>query len=306
MTDDLDFSNLGAPPPPPPAATPTPSPAPRIVGAEIQPYDAKAALAFFQLSGEQETIPAGQRVFSEQDKPGGFFAKGSRVYLLIEGEVALTLNGKPIDLVMPGEIFGELSLILDAPRTATATARKNCRVLALDEKRLLASLQQTPEFALMLVGIMAQRLRRSVERLLKSKPGPLSPREGGRGLDDKMLADLRHAMGDPAPTSMKAGDTIITKGAVSIAMFVVTVGQVAIKVDDQTVERVGPGEIFGETALLGPAARAATAIAESDGAWLPVARKDFLALIQAKPAAGLALLRSISERIRHITAQLGG
>lgn len=302
--DDLDFSNLGAPTPAP-ISTPVPTPTPRIVGADIQPYDANAALNFFRLAGEQESVAAGQRIFAEQDKPGGFFAKGSRIYLLLEGEVTLTLNGKPVDLVMPGEIFGELSLILDAPRTATATARKNCRLLALDEKRLLASLQQAPEFALMMVGIMAQRLRRSVERLVASRPGPLPLRAGGRGLDDKMLAELRHAMGDPAPTPMKAGDAIVTKGAVSVTMFVVTAGQVSITIDNQVVEHVGPGEIFGETALLGPAARAATATADTDGAWLPVARKDFLALIQVKPAAGLALLRSMSERVRHITALIG-
>lgn len=305
--DDLDFSNLAPPQPSPaPASPPAPTQAPRIVGAEIQPYDAKAAMNFFRLAGEQENFSAGQRIFAEQEKPRGFFAKGSRVFLLLEGEVTLTLNGKPIDLIMPGEFFGELSLILDAPRTATATARKNCVVLALDEKRLLDSLRQAPEFALMLVGVMAQRLRRSVERLLGGRGGPLPPRAGGRGLDDKMLAELRHAMGDPAPTPMKAGDAIVTKGAVGASMFVVTAGQVSIAVDGHVVERVGPGEIFGETALLGPAARAATATAEADGAWLPVARKDFLALIKAKPAAGLALLRSMSERICHMTSLLGG
>lgn len=301
MTDDLDFSKLT-----PAQPTPVPPPVPRAAGAEIQPYDAPAALKFFRIAAETESFPAGTRIFAEQDKPGGFFAKGSRVYLLLEGEVALTLKGQPVDLVLPGEIFGELSLILDAPRSATATARKNCRVLALDEKRLLASLQQVPEFALMLVGIMAQRLRRSVERLLARQAGPLPPREAGSGLDKKALDELRHAMGDPLPTPMKAGDALITKGALAATMFVVVTGQVSIAVDGHVVERVGPGEIFGETALLGAASRAATATAESDGAWLAVTRKDFLALVKARPAAGLALLRSMSERIRHITGSLGG
>jgi CRP-like cAMP-binding protein len=36
-------------------------------------------------------------------------------------------------MVLPGEIFGELAAIADLPRSATATARKNCRALALDE-----------------------------------------------------------------------------------------------------------------------------------------------------------------------------
>jgi CRP-like cAMP-binding protein len=43
------------------------------------------------------------------------------------------LKDKPLEMVLPGEIFGELAAIADLPRSATATARKHCRVLALDE-----------------------------------------------------------------------------------------------------------------------------------------------------------------------------
>lgn len=302
--DDLDFSSQ-----PSPAARPAAPPRPADdakAAAEVSSYDPKLALRFFQIAGETETFAAGTRIFAEQDKPGGFFSRGARVYLLLQGQVALTLQGKPLSLVLPGETFGELAVISDAPRSATATAFKDCTVLSLDEKRFLASLREVPEFALMLVSSMAQQLRRSVDRLLAAKPGPVVPRDGGRGLDHDMLGDLRRAMGNPTPRSMRAGDAIVTKGAVGVCMYVVTEGRIAIGFNGAVIERVGPGEIFGETALLGPTARAASAVAETSGAWLPVSREEFLGLVKSQPAAGIALLRSMSERIQHINALLGG
>lgn len=297
--EDLDFSQ----PPTPPVK---PAIAPKIPEVEVSPYDPKLALKFFKIAGETESFAAGTRIFAEQDKPGsGFFSKGARVYLLLEGQVALTLKGKPLNLVLPGETFGEIAVISDVPRSATATANKNCRVLSLDEKRFLSSLQQEPGFALMLISMMTQQLQRGVARLLASKQ-PLPPREGGRGLDQGILGEFRQAMGDPIPTSMKTGDALVSKGALGVCMFVVTEGEVSIALNGQVVERIGPGGVFGETALLGPTSRAATVTAESDGAWIPVSRDAFLRMVKARPAIGIALLRSMSERLQHIGSLLGG
>ncbi len=49
--------------------------------------------------------------------------------------------------------------------------------------------------------------------------------------------------------------------------------------------------------MLGPSVRAATVAADTDGLWLPVSRGDFLDIVKSSPAIGVALLRSLSERI---------
>ncbi|RLJ68375.1 cyclic nucleotide-binding domain-containing protein [Sulfurisoma sediminicola] len=299
--NELDFSGLTQAPAKP--AVPPSAPAKADPQAA---YNPRLALQFFQIAGETEEFAAGTTIFPEQDKPGGFFSKGARVYLLLEGELVLTRKGKPVSLVLPGELFGELSLITEAPRSATATARKNCRVLSLNERNFVASLQRLPEFSLMLISNMAQRLAHSVDRLLASGTGPMPPREGGKGLDKKMLAELRRAMGDPTPTPMKAADAIVTRGAVGVSMFVVTEGKVAISINGRTVETIGPGETFGETALLGPNIRAATATAASDGAWLAISREAFLKVVGSHPAVGIVLLRSMSERVQHMSVLMGG
>lgn len=297
--DDPDFSAK----PSAPVRTPAADPAPRSEAASL--YDPKLALAFFRLAGALEQFPAGQRIFVENEKASGFFSKGARIYLLLDGDVTLTLKGKPLELVLPGEIFGEMAAIADIPRSATATARKNCRVLSLDEKAFLGSLQQMPDFALMLMSVMAQRLRRGLARLAAAKKPATEVLEHRNTLDRKMLAELKHALGDPKPASAGAGQTVVTKGAVGACMFVVTEGRIAISVDGTVIEHVGPGGAFGEMALVDRTGRSATATAETDSAWLLIGRKEFLAMVKSRPAFGIALMRSMSARVLRIGKLLG-
>ena len=292
--DDLDFSGKsGAPAPTPPAST-----SPKGEAASL--YDPKLALEFFRIAGTQEQFAAGKQIFVEDEKSSGFFSKGARIYLLLEGDVALTLKGKPLELVLPGETFGEMAAIADIPRSATATARKNCRVLALDEKQFLQSLQQKPEFALMLMSIMAQRLRRSVAKLAAAKKTSVAPLAHKDTLDKKMLVELQHELGDPSPTVAPAGANVVTQGAVGACMFVVTKGHIAISIDGMVIERVGPGGAFGEMALVDRSGRSATATTETESAWFLIARQDFLSMVKSKPAFGIALLRSMGARVQHI------
>lgn len=300
--DDLDFSGGPKTPPPPPPPPPHPAAKP---GEAVSLYEPRLALEFFKLGGTLEQFPAGKQIFAENEKASGFFAKGARIYLLLDGDVMLTRAGKPLDLVPPGEIFGEMAAIAEAPRSATATARKNCRVLSLDEKQFQQALQKMPEFALMLMSVMAQRLRRGVARLAAAKKTTVEVLEHKNTLDKKMLAELQHALGDPVPTTAAAGKTVVTKGALGACMFVVTRGRIAISVDGTVIEHVGPGGAFGEMALVDRSGRSATAIAETDSDWLLIGKSQFVDMVRARPAFGIALMRSMSARVLHIGKLLG-
>ena len=298
--DDLDFSGGSKTPTPPPRRV---KPAPPSKPVSL--YEPRLALEFFKLGGVLEQFPAGKAIFAENEKASGFFSKGARIYLLLDGDVALTRAGKPLELVLPGEIFGEMAAIAEVPRSASATARKSCRVLSLDEKQFQNALQQMPEFALMLLSIMAQRLRRGLARLAAAKKTTVDVLEHRITLDKKMLAELQHALGDPVPSTATAGETVVTQGAVGACMFVVTRGRMAISVDGTVIEHVGPGGVFGEMALVDRSGRSATATAETDSAWLLVGRNEFVAMVKARPAFGIALMRSMSARVLHIGKLLG-
>ena len=144
MQDDFDFTK-------PQGAAPAAAAAP---SAPFKPavskfYDAAVAARLFQSAGKREQFPAGATLFVENEKSGkqGLFGKRvvHRMYLVTSGEVALSANGKPLDTIRAGEIFGEMAVISDASvgstRSATATAKVDSQAFSLDAAELQAALK---------------------------------------------------------------------------------------------------------------------------------------------------------------------
>ena len=298
LIDELDFS---AKPQPRPEAA---ARATAQVAAQSPLYQPAIALEFFRSAGTLEEKPGGKPIFSENEKAGGFFSKGARMYLLLEGEIGLMIKNTFFGVVKPGHIFGELAVIAGQPRAATAMAKINCRVLSLDEKQFRTALEKKPEFALMLMGIMVQRLRESIAKLGGAGPAMQVPAERGDVLDKSTLAKLQGELSAQDPASFPAGKVILSAGAVGAFMYVVLQGSVAISVGKNLVERVGPGGIFGEIALVDRAARAATATAETDSKLLAINRADVLGLVKSNPAFGASLLKSVALRMQLLALQV--
>src|SRR5688500_13295734 len=90
---------------------------------------------------------------------------GAEMYIVVEGQVELTIDSKVLEVLGPGQPFGEMALIDQEPRVATATAKTRCRLIVIPEKRFLFMVQQAPEFALELMKVMADRLRKMAARV---------------------------------------------------------------------------------------------------------------------------------------------
>lgn len=300
MADELDFSKGGAPK----AAADVARSA--VQGtAQSAVYSPALALEFFRATGTVEMKPAGKPIFTENEKAGGFFAKGARMYLLLDGEVGLMIKNKFFGVVKAGEIFGELAVIAGLARSATAMAKADCKVLSLDEKQFHAALQKTPDFALMMMSSMGQRMRQSIAKLATSPSAATAPPvDRSDVLDKKMLGELVRELGGQPPIAYGQGKVIIAEGAVGASMYVVMDGHVAISIGERVVERVGPGGIFGEMALVDRSARAATAVAETNSSLITIGRNEFLALVKAKPAFGALLLKSLAQRMQYLAQQV--
>lgn len=258
-------------------------------------YDPAAAQAFFSAAGKSETIKQGTALFSEGDK-------GEKMYLLQDGNVALSVGGKAIDTIRKGEIFGEMSAISGQPRTATAIAKTACQALSLDRRQFLAALRSQPGFSLNLMNMMISRVRLTLATL-RMRGGLKGEDAGneGRMMDPAVLKAMLGALGDKARMHYPVNRPIISEGTSGIFMYIVIAGSVAISIQSRLVERVGPGGVFGELALIDQGTRAASAVAASDCTLLAVDRNSFLELVRTRPEVGVELLKSLSDRLRYLT-----
>ena len=90
---------------------------------------------------------------------------GEEMYYIISGEVEIAVAGKVMEVIQAEGIIGEMALIDNSPRSATATARTDATLAVIDQDRFTALLQQTPLFAIQVMRILARRLRRSDSRI---------------------------------------------------------------------------------------------------------------------------------------------
>lgn len=258
-------------------------------------YDLAVARACFESLGRPETVPEGEAFFAEDHA-------SDRMYLLTEGEVRLIRAGRPLDVIRSGEIFGEMAVITGRQRTASAVARTACRALSLDAGQFERAIEEKPEFALMLIDILVNRLR--VVTALLHRSGRLAGQgDGGRVFDKSLLASLSGALRQRTPQAYPAGRTVMREGEKGGFMYVVLEGSVAVSIGSVVVARIGPGGVLGEMALLDQSPRAASAVAEVDSALLPINRGDFLSLVKSMPAFGVALLRSLAQRVAEMNAR---
>ena len=269
-----------------------------------QLYQPAVALQFFKTYGKAEDIAAGKAIFVENEDAGGIFSGGRKMYLLIDGEVILSVGKNNIGSVANGEIFGEMASITHLPRSATATAKTPCKVYALDEKQFVGAIEKSPEFALMLMSIMISRLRETVSNLTSG--GRLS--EGDKWnraavFDKKLMSEIEQQFEDKPASLHPLNKVIVKEGDKGVFMYIVVEGVVAISIADKVIEKIGPGGVFGEMALVDQAERVATAVAETDCTMLSINRNDFMSLVKTKPAFALQLLKALSERLRFMTAK---
>ena len=97
-------------------------------------------------------LAPGDSLFREGDK-------GEKTYVLLEGEMEILLGDFVLETVGPGALIGEMALIDESPRTASAVAKTSCRLAEIDRRRFHFLVQQTPHFATHVMKTLADRLR---------------------------------------------------------------------------------------------------------------------------------------------------
>lgn len=109
---------------------------------------------YFTKHDEYQDYAAGTTIFKEGDPGNG------KMYAVKSGEVEITYNGVVLETVKPGSFFGEMSLVDSSPRAATATARVDSQIVEVGKYHFLFLTQETPMFALQVMHVMAERIRK--------------------------------------------------------------------------------------------------------------------------------------------------
>ncbi len=99
----------------------------------------------------------GEMIFKQGDPADCMFA-------VVDGAVEIQLRSAVIERIAPGAVFGEMALIDGQPRSATAVAATDCSIAAINEKRFLRLVEVTPRFALQMMQVITDRLRRNNQR----------------------------------------------------------------------------------------------------------------------------------------------
>ena len=107
---------------------------------------------------ETRDLSAGETIFEQGET-------GTAMYVVAEGEVEILSGSVVLETARPGSVIGEMALIDHALRSATAVAKTDCKLVAVDQRRFEFLVQQTPYFALEVMQLMAERLRRANSRI---------------------------------------------------------------------------------------------------------------------------------------------
>jgi len=121
------------------------------------------------------TLP--QRLVETYQKSEAIFFEnnpGKEMYIIYSGKVGLysqgARRGKLLATLEAGDFFGEMALVDDSPRSATAVAEEDdTQLLVLDKNKFAYLLRHQPDFALVVMGKLCQRIREADKVIAASK-----------------------------------------------------------------------------------------------------------------------------------------
>ncbi|MFZ5524346.1 MAG: cyclic nucleotide-binding domain-containing protein [Pseudomonadota bacterium] len=111
-------------------------------------------IELFRHQIDLQALPAGQVLFREGER--GYF-----MYVLMSGTAEIIVRNRVMETAVPGTIVGEIAIIDDSARSATVVAKSDCRFLPIEYERFNFLVQKKPEFALHVMRVLADRLRRT-------------------------------------------------------------------------------------------------------------------------------------------------
>ncbi len=247
--------------------------------------------AFNDIPAEVLNDLAGRVKLKEYSKGKAVFRQGDEAdafYVVRKGEVQIveenpeTGEARVLKTLNRGESFGELALLMEADRSATARATKDTELFVVDLAtfdRLLADMAAVPEFEPTLHQLAELR--------------------GLPAFAHLESAQLRELLEHGEWVTLPPGDVLMEEGAVGDDFYAISSGRVSIQRDDVQVATAGAGEYVGEVALLFDVPRTATVVAYTPVRAFRLDRNGFDRLVAARFRKGLLKPTTTADRTQH-------
>jgi CRP/FNR family transcriptional regulator, cyclic AMP receptor protein len=98
--------------------------------------------------------------------------------------------------------------------------------------------------------------------------------------------------------SVKSGSEIVTAGTMGQEFYMILSGKAEVRRSGRKVADLGPGDYFGEMALLDSGPRSATVVADTDATLVVIGQREFMSILDETPEVARKLLVSMSARLR--------
>lgn len=204
----------------------------------------------------------GQAVVRQGDRAGAFYVVRSGTLEVVE-EDPESANERVLRTLIRGDSFGELGLLENAPRAATVRAVGEAQAFEVDKgtfDQLLADMASVPAFA--------PTLQSAAE--LRALPPFAS-------LGSAQLADV---LSHGAWQNVGPSETLVEQGAPGDAFYVIRSGRAEVSSNGQVLRQLGPGDFFGEIALLEDSPRTASVRAVTPMRVFRLDREGFTGLVR--------------------------
>jgi CRP-like cAMP-binding protein len=251
---------------------------------------------FFSSLAEPEQEFISERMHLEHRHGGEtLFSKGddsTALYLIKSGWVRLVDDrGAVLANQGPGSLVGETDLFLEHPRSVGASVATDAELWVLTREDLADLLAESPQIGLKVALTFGSRLPAFDRYLVQHR---LSTLPFLSGLDEKALTSIARRL---LPVEKRAGEFIIKEGQPPEALFIVETGLVHLHGSEEggDFSELGPGETFGEMALLADKGHARSAQAATDLILWALPTVEFEALAEEYPDIRSALSKSIRQ-----------
>lgn len=260
----------------------------------------KLKKVYFLRDLDEEALTAVEKVcvlrkFKKGEKIVEEGEKSDSLFIILSGKVhvfKMDRDGaiKFMDELGEGNFFGEISLLTGKPRTATVVAGEDCTLYEISKNNIEKLEEEYPQIKTVLTDFYKIRI---LDSLLAFSPL----------FSDLDADDRKYVLTKFKPDVYQPGEVIVREGAEGDFLFVIRSGTVEVKTKDIKgreikLAELGPGDFFGEIALITNNPRTATVVALTRVGILKMTKEDFKEVIQLYPSVlerGIEYVRKRAE-----------